>query len=165
MLCVKIGSKDGLPCPSFRDFHFLGRDQHGTVMTTYLVNARTGQTAHDTPANNAACNGACIRIQSDSARLINNIYDTIGCALWAVPDLADSTNIQLATALPLNELQARTFPSNQIALIPANDTLATVAGIPNLQKLNLLRDGLNQPQVWKSTRSTRHIAFWQCHHL
>ncbi len=160
-------ASNGENCPTTRDFPYLGRDYAGTVMTTYLMNPQTNQTAQDTPENTRLCNASCVVIQSDSSRLLNGIMSSLSCVLWVAPDLADAKGIQRVAALPLNEIQAASarLPAGTMALINANDTLATVGGIANLDKLNLVRVGLNQPLVTHTRKQATRKRMTTCERM
>ena len=140
-------AKDGLPCPTVRDFALVDQDQSDNVTTTYLVTGN-GQTAQMTAANMAA-------LQNDNVQVVHNGSDerllavlldgALGCKPMMAPDLADPG--QTVTALPLNELQAATHQAAPVALVPARDPMVLVNGNPNLHKLNAYRVGVDQSKV------------------
>ncbi len=67
------------------------------------------------------------------------------CTPWMVPDLANPG--QMATALPLNEIQAAAHQAAPVALVPSRDPMVLVGNNGNLDKLNSYRVGVDQPVV------------------
>jgi hypothetical protein len=119
---------DGLPCPTVRDFGVVDQDQSDNVTTTYN--------------NGGLVNG------SDN-RLVDVALDgALGCTPLMAPDLANPG--QLATALPLNELQAASQQAAPQALVPLRDPMTLVNNTPNANKANLYRLGVDQPLVGAS---------------
>jgi len=115
------------------------------VTATYLA-LPNGQTAQNTAANRAKLKNFTVLVNpSDEKLLVGFIFPALGCTPWMVPNLAD--NGSPTTALPLNELQAAARQRPPVALVPAGDPMVLVNGQPNLQKLNLYRVGVDQPQV------------------
>jgi hypothetical protein len=119
---------DGLPCPSVRDFSVVDQDQSDNVTTTYnnggLVNA------------------------SDNRLLDVALDGALGCTPLMAPDLANPG--QMATALPLNELQAASQQAAPQALVPLGDPMTLVNNTPDANKTNLYRMGVDQPAVGAS---------------
>jgi hypothetical protein len=116
--------KDGLTCPSVRDFGFVDQDQSDNVTTTYN--------------NGQLVNG------SDN-RLVAVALDTaLGCTPLMAPDLA---NGGMTTALPLNELQAAAQQVPPKALVPMGDPMTLVNNNPNAAKTDAYRVGVDQPLV------------------
>jgi len=142
--------KDGLTCPSTRDFSVVDQDQSDNTTTRYLV-TKDGRIAQDTAANFAKLQAGNMlapmaRINaSDNELLVASIDPALGCTPWMVPDLANPG--KKATALPLNEIQAAIFQPAPMALVPAGDPMVKVGNKLNLNKLNLFRVGVNQPPV------------------
>jgi hypothetical protein len=137
-------AKNGLECPSTRDFSVVDMDQSDNVTATYL--AVGGQTAQNTAANRAQLKNATVLVNpSDETLLSSFIFPALGCHPWTAPNLADNGAPQ--AALPLNELQASVRQRPPIALVPAGDPMVLFNGEPNLQKLNLYRLGVDQPTV------------------
>lgn len=134
-------AKDGLTCPTVRDFSIVDQDQSDNVTATYLV-TNTGRTAQDTQANVAALGGQVQKNGSDE-RLLTVVDSALGCTPWMAPDLADPGH--MVTALPLNELQAAAHQPAPVALVPAGDPMVLVNNQPNLNKLNAYRVGVDQP--------------------
>jgi hypothetical protein len=138
-------ARNGLTCPSTRDFSVVDMDQSDNVTTTYLGLANR-QTAQDTAANRAQLKIFTVLVNpSDEKLLAGFILPALGCTAWMVPDLADKGHT--VAALPLNELQASRLQHAPVALVPAGDPMVLVNGQPNLQKLNLYRAGVDQPLV------------------
>jgi hypothetical protein len=133
-------AKDGLPCPTTRDFSIVDQDQSDNVTTFYLITA-SGQVAQDTRANAAALVGQVQKNGSDE-RLITIVDSALGCTPWAAPNLADPG--QMTTALPLNELQAAAHQAAPVALVPSRDPMVVVNNTSNLDKINAYRAGVDQ---------------------
>src|SRR5213078_144826 len=73
-------AKDGLPCPTVRDFAVVDQDQSDNVITTYLMNAE-GRVAPNTAANRAKLGGntSVVKNGSDNG-LVNKFIDpALGC--------------------------------------------------------------------------------------
>lgn len=136
-------AKDGLTCPTSRDFSIVDQDQSDNVTTFYLVTA-SGQVAQDTKANAAALQGQVQKNGSDE-RLLTVVDSALGCTPWTAPDLADPG--QMVTALPLNEIQAAAHQAAPVALVPSRDPMVLVGNKSNLDKVNAYRAGVNQPLV------------------
>lgn len=138
-------AKDGLPCPTVRDFSLVDQDQSDNVTTMYLVNGN-GQLAQMTQKNlNAMPNAQKLFNGSDNGLLDSFVDPALGCSPWMAPNLADAGNP--TTGLPLDELQAAAHQAAPVALVPAGDPMVLVNGNPNLTKLNAYRAGVNQAQV------------------
>ncbi|MBV9688775.1 MAG: hypothetical protein JO202_03585 [Ktedonobacteraceae bacterium] len=135
--------KDGKPCPSVRDFSIVDQDQSDNVTTTYLV-AANGQTAQMDAANAAAMQNTQAQVNGSDNRLLDVAVDgALGCTPMMAPDLANPGN--MATALPLNELQAAAQQAAPLALVPAGDPMVLLNNNPNLGKVNAYRLGVDQP--------------------
>ncbi|MGZ3629724.1 MAG: hypothetical protein ACXVDN_18950, partial [Ktedonobacteraceae bacterium] len=146
LIAPPVGTaRDGLPCPSVRDFAIVDQDQSDNVTTTYLVNGN-GQTAQMTTANLAALQNAQPQVNASDNRLLDvGIDAALGCTPWMAPDLANPG--QMVTALPLNELQAAARQVAPVALVPARDPMVLVGTKNNLDKLNAYRVGVDQSLV------------------
>jgi hypothetical protein len=134
-------AKDGLPCPTSRDFSIVDQDQSDNVTTFYLITP-SGKVAQDTKANVAALGGQVQKNGSDE-RLITVVDSALGCIPWTAPDLADPG--QNVPALPLNELQAAALQQAPIGLVPSRDPMVLVNNKSNLDKINAYRAGVDQP--------------------
>src|SRR5260370_5824129 len=138
-------AKDGMTCPTVRDFTVVDQDQSDNVTTTYLMTQK-GQEAQMTAANIAKLQNGQVQANGSDNRLVDVALDgALGCTPWMAPDLADPG--QMATALPLNELQAAAHQAAPIALVPTGDPMVLVNGNPDLNKLNAYRVGVDQPKV------------------
>jgi hypothetical protein len=138
-------AKDGLTCPTTRDFSIVDQDQSDNVTTFYLVTA-SGQVAQDTQANAATLQGqGQVAKNGSDERLLTVVDGALGCTPWTAPDLANPG--QMATALPLNEIQASAHQAAPVALVPTRDPMVLVGNKVNLDKLNSYRAGVDQPVV------------------
>jgi hypothetical protein len=140
-------AKDGLTCPTSRDFSIVDQDQSDNVTTFYLITA-SGQVAQDTQANAAALQGqgqGQVAKNGSDERLLTVVDGALGCTPWMVPDLANPG--QMATALPLNEIQAAVHQAAPVAMVPTRDPMVLVGNKINLDKLNSYRAGVDQPVV------------------
>src|SRR5438270_5575313 len=122
--------KDGLTCPSVRDFSVVDQDQSDNVTTTYLINGTQQANASDNRLLDVALDGA------------------LGCTPLTAPDLANPG--QMTTALPLNELQAAAQQAAPVALVPLGDPMTLVDNTPDAAKTELYRMGVDQPAVGDS---------------
>ena len=138
-------AKDGLTCPTSRDFSIVDQDQSDNVTTFYLVTT-SGQVAQDTQANAATLQGqGQVAKNGSDERLLTVVDGALGCTPWMAPDLANPG--QMATALPLNEIQAAAHQAAPVALVPSRDPMVLVGNKDNLNKLNSYRVGVDQPVV------------------
>jgi len=138
-------AKDGLTCPTSRDFSIVDQDQSDNVTTFYLVTA-SGQVAQDTQANAANLGGqGQVAKNGSHERLLTVVDSALGCTPWTAPNLADPG--QMVTALPLNEIQAAAHQVAPVALVPSRDPMVLVGTKSNLDKLNAYRVGVDQSSV------------------
>jgi hypothetical protein len=145
-------AKDGLTCPTVRDFSVVDQDQSDNVTAAYLVNGN-GQIAQMTAANQAAlANAQVLTNGSDNGLLDSFIDPALGCTPWMAPDLANPGH--MTTALPLDELQAAAHQAAPIALVPNFDPMVVVNGNLNLNKVNAYRLGVDQPPVQNAATSS-----------
>jgi hypothetical protein len=106
--------------------------------------------AQDTAANRTALPGFTV-IHNPSDELLTAVLldPLLGCTPWTVPDLADPG--KMLPSLPTNELQSAMFGPSPKALVPANDPMTTVPELTiggyDLDKVNLYREGVNQPDA------------------
>jgi hypothetical protein len=144
-------ARDGLPCPTVRDFYVVDQDQSDNLPVTYLISAG-GQLAQNTQVNkNTLTNSTVLGNPSDNGLLDRFLDPALGCTPWKAPDLADPG--QQVPALALNELQARFRQEFPVARIPAGDPMVLDSdGTKNLAKLNAYRRGVDQFMV---------SGFWQ----
>src|SRR2546430_9236104 len=138
-------AKDGLTCPTSRDFSIVDQDQSDNVTTFYLLTA-SGQVAQDTQANAAILGGqGQVAKNGSDERLLTVVDSALGCTPWTAPNLADPG--QMVTALPLNEIQAAAHQVAPVALVPTRDPMVLVGTQSNLDKLNAYRAGVDQSLV------------------
>jgi hypothetical protein len=143
--------RDGLPCPTVRDFGLVDMDQSDNVTSTYLF-LGNGTTAQNTAANEAALagQGAQILINGSDNALLDDFLDpALGCTPFTAPDLAQPG--RTTTSLALNELQAAVFQAAPVALVPLNDPMAVVNGKASVRKTDLYRAGVGQPPLNTAT--------------
>jgi hypothetical protein len=134
-----------MTCPTTRDFSVVDQDQSDNVTAGYLITAN-GQVAQLTTANMAQLPNAQPLTNGSDNGLLNAFIDpTLGCTPWMVANLADPG--RLATALPLNELQAKFLQAPPVATVPANDPMVLNNNNPDLAKLNAYRAGVNQKKL------------------
>lgn len=152
--------RDGLTCPTVRDFSVVDQDQSDNVTTTYRA-TQDGKLAQNTSANaDALSSSSAFGNGSDNRLLAIALDSALGCAPWQAPDLADPGH--MATALPLDELQAAKYQPAPVALVPSRDPMTLVAGRPNLAKQNLYRVGVDQPKVATVAQAAQEqIAYCQ----
>ncbi len=136
-------AKDGLPCPTVRNFFVVDQDQSDNLPTLYLI-TQDGKLAQHTQKNLATFPNATVLGNASDNHLTDAFLDpALGCQPWTAPDLTDPG--QSVPAQPLNELQARMEQGTPVALVPDGDPMAQVSGTDNLAKTNLYRKGVDQP--------------------
>jgi hypothetical protein len=146
-------AKDGLPCPTTRDFSLVDQDQSDNVTTTYVATA-DGRTAQAGAAGAARLgNTTTLTNGSDNALLDAFVDPALGCRPFTAPDL--TAGGAPATSLALNELQAAAGQAPPVALVPVGDPMTLVNGKPSVDKTNLYRAGVNQPPVNPATETTQ----------
>src|SRR5438034_6026398 len=139
-------AKDGLPCPTVRDWSVVDQDQSDNVTTTYLLTAK-GQTAQDTPENAAKLAGATVsKNASDNGLMTRGLDKALGCTPMMAPDLASPAHGML-TSQGLNELQAAAKQPAPQAVIPTLNPMVLVDGKRSVAKINAFRAGVDQPQI------------------
>ncbi|GAB2551774.1 hypothetical protein [Nocardia heshunensis] len=138
-------AKDGLPCPTVRDFVVVDQDQSDNVVTHYLATAN-GQTAQLDAANTAQLTTATdLANGSDNLLLSRFIDPALGCTPWMVPN--QSADRQPTPALATDELSAAANQQAPIALVPLTDPMTLSNGATNVLKTDLYRQGVNQGLV------------------
>jgi hypothetical protein len=136
-------AKDGLPCPTVRDFSLVDQDQSDNVTTHYLANAN-GQTAQNNAAGRVAVpNAVDLANGSDNRLLTAFVLPTLGCTPFALPNGASDATP--TPSLALDELQAAAFQAAPVALLPQNDPMTQVNAMADVNKLNLYRLQVDQP--------------------
>ncbi len=146
--------KDGLPCPTVRDFSVVDQDQSDNVVSSYLIQP-DGRSAQDTAANRAKLGNRATRMTngSDNGLLDRFVAPALGCTVWTAPDLGDPGARSPAQAL--NELAAAVNTKAPVALVPTNDPMTLVNDKPSVAKTNLYRAGVDQPPLAAGTDSAR----------
>lgn len=137
----------GDTCPTVRSFAIVDQDQSDNVLTQYIITTDL-KVAQNTAANRKLLNVLAIQENgSDNALLDKFIYPVLQCQSFMVPDLTDNNN--MVSSQGLNELFATQLGTvyTNIAFVPSGDPMVLVNGIPNLQKLNLFRQSVDQPTV------------------
>jgi hypothetical protein len=132
--------RDGMPCPTTRDFSVVDQDQSDNLATTYrIVDGKVAQNTAATRAGEALTNG------SDEGLLARAIDPALGCTPFQAPDLTDGG--VPTPALALNELSAAAFQGAPMALTPTSDPMTMVDGAVSTEKTNLYRAGVDQPAL------------------
>jgi hypothetical protein len=149
-------AKDGLPCPTVRDFSLIDQDQSDNVQTQYL-SLPNGQIAQFSAANQANLQNATVLDNpSDNALLTNFVGPTLGCQEWEAPNLADA-GAPVAT-LALDELQAASDQQAPVAVVPLNDPMTTITygttTRASLAKTNLYRLGVDQIPAYNTQQAS-----------
>lgn len=148
-------AKDGQTCLSVRDFGVVDMDQSDNVITTYLVTAK-GKIAQATTANMARLTISQMLANASDNRLLAVALDgALGCTPWMAPDLADPG--KTIPALPLDELQAAAHQAKPIALVPNRDPMVLVNNMPNREKVNAYRLGVDQPLAQNDLKASTQI--------
>jgi hypothetical protein len=140
---------DGQACETTRDFALIDQDQSDNVVSQYLINGN-GQTAQNSPANNAALAGATVLTNGSDDALISEFVDPAnGCTPFTA---ADSTYPKAtAPSQALNELQARVDQKGTIAVNPPNDEMTLVGKQMSITKTNVYRSLVDQPLLAGNT--------------
>jgi hypothetical protein len=163
-------AKDGLPCPTTRDFSVVDQDGSDNVVTHYLADAR-GRVAQNNAASRAALkraaqlanrgdrrhrhNGkarsASVNAPVDLANGSDNLLLTqfmdpaLGCKPFTAPD--QSSDGHPTSALALDELSAAARQKAPVALVPQNDPMTLVDGRGSVAKTNAYRAGVDMPPI------------------
>jgi hypothetical protein len=132
--------RDGLPCPTSRDFSVVDQDQSDNLATIYRIIG--GRMAQDTQATRS---GTLLTNGSDEGLLARKIDPALGCTPFQAPDLTDDG--ALTPALALNELSAAVHQGAPAALTPTSDPMTLVDGHRSAAKTNLYRAGVGQPEL------------------
>jgi len=148
--------RDGLPCPTVRDFGVVDQDQSDNVVSSYLV-LDNGRTAQNTAANRAGLGTGwhVMSNGSDNGLVDRFVGPALGCPAWTAPDLGDPG--ASVPSLALNELLAAARATAPVALVPPNDPMTQVNGRSSLAKTNLYRAGVDQQAL--ATRGTSAAAY------
>ena len=138
--------KDGLPCPTVRDFSVVDQDMSDNVVSSYLILDK-GRTAPNTAANRKRFgNKATVLTNgSDNGLLDKFVAPALGCTPLTAPDLGDP-GVKVPSQA-LNELSAAAHTRGPAALVPTNDPMTVVDDKVSVAKTNLYRAGVNQPAL------------------
>jgi hypothetical protein len=133
--------KDGLPCPTSRDFSVVDQDQSDNLATVYrIINGRMAQATQAT-----ADRGTALTNGSDEGLVARFIAPALGCEPFTAPSLTDGGTP--TPALALNELHAAARQPAPSALVPTSDPMVQVDGKTSTRKTNLYRAGVGQPAL------------------
>ena len=153
---------DGQPCLTTRSFGTIDQDQSDNVITSYLLNGN-GQTAQNTAANATAVAGATVLVNGSDDKLLAAFLDPAnGCTAFTAPDTTDPAGTSGSQAL--NELSARVNQQGTIATVPTNDEMTLVNGQMSIQKTNVYRSLVDQPQLAGNTNPTQ-VAMAYCQNI
>ena len=139
-------AKDGLPCPTTRDFAIVDQDQSDNLITSYLL-APNGRIAPNTTANRTkfGAKATLIKNGSDIGLVAKFVDPALGCTPWAAPNLDDPGTT--SSSMALSELAAAAQQKAPVALVPTSDPMAQVDGATSVAKTNLYRAGVDQPAL------------------
>jgi hypothetical protein len=144
-------ARDGQTCPSVRSFTVVDQDQSDNLPVSYLLTP-SGQIAQNTAANAALFPTSTVLGNPSDNGLLDRFLDpALGCTPWKVANLGDPG--QVVPALPLNELQARSFQTAPIALVPVGDPMTLNHGVVDVTKTDLYRRGVDQRQVSSASQA------------
>lgn len=118
--------KDGLPCPTTRDFSVADQDQSDNNPQSY-------------PAYGVG--------NASDEKTLDAIDTALGCVPWKAPllDPAVAGGAAVSPSGPLQEAQAAADQGAPVALIPGGDPFTFAGGQPSLFLQNLLRLQVDQP--------------------
>jgi hypothetical protein len=133
-------AKDGLPCPTTRDFSVVDQDQSDNVITRYVV-LNNGLISQDTPQADNTAAATFLNNGSDNGLLDSFIDVALGCQLFTAPDITSGG--RQTSSLALNELFAEQQAA-PVALTPLNDPMTLVNGKKSFAKTDLYRIGVDQ---------------------
>jgi len=131
--------RDGLPCPTTRDFGVVDQDQSDNLVTRYVA-TRDGRIGQDTPAN-AALGGTVLTNASDNGLLDTALDPALGCTPFTAPDL--TAGAAPSPSLALNELQAAADQRAPVATVPLNDPMSKVGDRTAPAKADQYRAGVD----------------------
>lgn len=150
-LKVPVGGTgtNGQACQTSRAFSVIDQDQSDNVVSQYLITAG-GQTAVNSPANNAQLTGATVLTNGSDNALISEFVDPAnGCTPFTAPD--STYPKPNAPSQALNELQALADQQGTIAVVPPNDEMTLVGGQMSIDKTNAYRSIVGQPLLAANT--------------
>ena len=142
-------ASDGQACQTTRSFGVIDQDQSDNVVSQYLLTT-SGQTAVNSPANNANLTGATVLTNGSDDALLSEFMDPAsGCTPFTAPDTTYPK--AAAPSQALNELSARVNQTGTIALVPTNDEMTLVGGNMSITKTNVYRSLVDQPLLTRGT--------------
>ena len=136
-------------CPTTRNFEIVDQDQSDNVLSQYIV-TQDGKVAQDTPENRNTLNVLKIIANGSDNRLLSVfIAPAIGCKSFTAPNLGNNTIEESSVAL--NEIQANLLDVNNtnVALVPSFNPMVLDNNMQSILKVNLYRDGVNQPRIFE----------------
>jgi hypothetical protein len=136
----------GRSCPVTRNFEVASQAPGESVITSYLLNPLTGQTAQNSATSQAYVAGATL-LHHDSANAVLDQYidPLLGCTPFKAPDLSNARAPAFSEAL--DEIAAAAYPPQTAALTPENDQAVTDNGQSDPAKTDLYRQELGQPLI------------------
>ena len=148
-----LNSKLGDICPTIRSFTIVDQDQSDNVLSQYIITEDL-KVVQDTPFNRNCLKVLKIISNGSDNRLLSNfINPAIGCKSLTASNLINNNIKQSSVAL--NEIEANLLPLTQdVALIPSFDPMVlNNQGMQSITKVNLYRDGVNQPHILELTNN------------
>lgn len=138
---------DGTMCPTARDFLVIDADQSDNLHTTYLSLAND-IVIQNTKRNRDKYQGlfTILRNPSDESLVTEFINPALGCDSPRLLDLTDEEEV-LIGGLAINEMYASIFTDSRQALIPLGNPFVMVGNRTSLEKVNLYRLGVFQPEA------------------
>jgi hypothetical protein len=131
-------AKDGLVCPTTRDYSIVDQDPSDNVTGTELASPN-GSLAQNSVANRKSFPTAQVMANgSDNALLSLHVDPALGCKPWTAPLLEDPGVTGPSQAM--DELQAAMYQAGPVATVPINDEMVS----HSLTKLNAYRAGVDQ---------------------
>jgi hypothetical protein len=141
-----LNSTLGDICPTTRSFSIVDQDQSDNVLTQYII-TKDLKLAQDTPYNRDFLKVLKIISNGSDNRLLSEfINSAIGCKSFKACNLVHKNIKQSSVAL--NEIQANLIPiSLDVALVPSFNPMVLDNNLESIEKVNLYRDGVNQPHI------------------
>ena len=134
---------NGFTCLTTRSFEFNEQYQISNVISSYIV-LNSYKIVMKTIKNLSIFKPLFIIISKSNGYILNNyISIATGCTIFAGYDFTEQ--FIMKTSMILNEIYA-SLDVEQV-FIPSTHPSVTIDGVPNLNKLNLYRIGLNQSTV------------------
>ena len=141
-----LNSTLGDSCPTTRSFSIVDQDQSDNVLSQYIITEDL-KVAQDTQFNRNCLKVLKIIANGSDNRLLSVfVAPAIGCNSFTSPNFIDNSIQQSSVAL--NEIQA-SIEKKDIALIPPFNPMVLDNNLESIIKINLYRDGVNQPHILK----------------